>query len=149
MAIEDAGGQALGKKVNLLVADDQNKPDIGLALARKWIDEDNVRGIVGCSASSIALGVQKLMADRKQPYMLAGTASSSLTNDACSPYGTQWVLDTYSLPKANAKALVAAGKDTWYLHHRRLHFRQAMAGRHDQIRRGSRRQGRRLGRCIR
>jgi len=114
MAIEDAGGQVLGRKVELLVADDQNKPDVGVALARKWLDEDNVQAIVGGSASSIALGVQKLMADRKKPYMLAGTASSSLTNDACSPYGTQWVLDTYSLPKANAKALVSAGKDTWY-----------------------------------
>ena len=114
MAIDDFGGQALGRKIELLVADDQNKPDIGLAIARKWLDEDNIGVIVGGSASSIALGVQKLMADRKRPYLLAGTASSSLTNEACSPYGSQWVLDTYSLPKANAKALVAAGKDTWY-----------------------------------
>ncbi len=66
------------------------------------------------SASSIALGVQKLMADRKKPYMLAGTASSSLTNEACSPLGRHWGLDTYSLPKATAKSLVAAGDDTWF-----------------------------------
>jgi len=114
MAIEDAGGTVLGRKIELLVADDQNKPDVGDSIARKWLDEDNVAAIVGGSASSIALGVQKLMADRKRPYMLAGTASSALTNEHCTPYSTQWVLDTYSLPKANVKALVAAGKDTWY-----------------------------------
>lgn len=113
MAIEDAG-QVMGRKVELLVADDQNKPDVGLAIARKWLDEDGVDAIVGGSASSIALAVQKLMADRKKPYMLAGTASSALTNDACSPFGTQWVLDTYSLPKATAKSLVAAGDNTWF-----------------------------------
>jgi branched-chain amino acid transport system substrate-binding protein len=114
MAIEDAGGQVLGKKIELLVADDQNKPDVGVAIARKWLDQDGVEAIVGGSASSIALGIQKLMAERKKPYMLAGTASSALTNDACSPYGTQWVLDTYSLPKATAKSLVAAGENTWF-----------------------------------
>ena len=50
MAIEDAGGQVLGRKVELLVADDQNKPDVGVALARKWLDEDHVQAIVGGSA---------------------------------------------------------------------------------------------------
>jgi branched-chain amino acid transport system substrate-binding protein len=114
MAIEDAGGQVLGKKVELLIADDQNKPDVGVAIARKWLDNDGVSAIVGGSASSIALAIQKLTADKKIPYMLAGTASSALTNDACSPFGTQWVLDTYSLPKATAKSLVAAGDDTWF-----------------------------------
>ena len=114
MAIEDAGGQVLGRKIELLVADDQNKPDVGVSLARKWLDQDGVEAIAGGSASSIALAVQQLMAQRKKPYMLAGTASSSLTNEACSPFGTQWVLDTYSLPKATAKSLVAAGDDTWF-----------------------------------
>ena len=113
MAIEDAG-LVMGRKAELLVADDQNKPDIGLAIARKWLDEDGVDAIVGGSASSIALAVQKLMTDRKKPYLLAGTASSALTNEACSPFSTQWVLDTYSLPKATAKSLVTAGDDTWF-----------------------------------
>jgi branched-chain amino acid transport system substrate-binding protein len=114
MAIEDAGGEINGKKVELVIADDQNKPDIGAAIALKWIDDEGVDAIVGGSASSIAIAIQKMMAEKKKPYMLAGTASSSLTNDACSPFGMQWVLDTYSLPKATAKSLVAAGDDTWY-----------------------------------
>jgi branched-chain amino acid transport system substrate-binding protein len=114
MAIEDFGGEVNGKKVELVIADDQNKPDIGAAIAQKWVDEEGVDAIVGGSASSIALAVQAMMAEKKKPYMLAGTASSSLTNDACTPFSTQWVLDTYSLPKATAKSLVAAGEDTWF-----------------------------------
>jgi branched-chain amino acid transport system substrate-binding protein len=114
MAIEDFGGEVAGKKIELVIADDQNKPDIGAAIALKWIDDEGVDAIVGGSASSIAIAIQKMMAEKKKPYMLAGTASSSLTNDACSAYGTQWVLDTYSLAKGVIKSMLSAGNDSFY-----------------------------------
>jgi len=114
MAIEDFGGEANGKKIELVIADDQNKPDIGAAIAQKWVDDEGVDAIVGGSASSIAIAIQAMMAEKKKPYMLAGTASSGLTNDACSPMGTQWVLDTYSLAKGVIKSMIAAGNETYY-----------------------------------
>lgn len=114
MAIEDFGGMVAGKKIELVIADDQNKPDIGAAIAQKWVDEEGVDVIMGGSASSIALAIQKMMTEKQKPYLLAGTASSALTDEACSPMSTQWVLDTYSLPKATAKSLVAAGDNTWF-----------------------------------
>lgn len=114
LAIEDAGGAVDGKKIELVVADDQNKPDVGVAAAMKWVDKEGVDTIVGCSASSIALAVSDIMKERKKPYMLAGTASSAFTNDKCSPMTTQWVLDTYSLPKATANSLVKDGLKTWF-----------------------------------
>ena len=58
MAVEDFGGKVLGKTIELLVADDQNKPDVGVAIARKWIESDKVDAILGGSASSIAFGIQ-------------------------------------------------------------------------------------------
>lgn len=114
MAIEDFGGEVAGKKIELVIADDQNKPDIGAAIAQKWVDEEGVDAIVGGSASSIAIAIQKMMAEKKKPYMLAGTASSGLTNEACSPMGTQWVLDTYSLAKGVIKSMLAEGSDSFY-----------------------------------
>jgi branched-chain amino acid transport system substrate-binding protein len=114
MAIEDFGGEVNGKKIELVIADDQNKPDIGAAIAQKWVDEAGVDTILGCSASSIAISVQKMMTEKKKPYLLAGTASSALTNDACSPMGTQWVLDTYSLAKGVIKSMIAEGNDSYY-----------------------------------
>jgi branched-chain amino acid transport system substrate-binding protein len=114
MAIEDFGGEVNGKKIELVIADDQNKPDIGAAIAQKWVDEEGVDAIVGGSASSIAIAIQKMMAEKKKPYMLAGTASSGLTNDACSPMGMQWVLDTYSLAKGVIKSMLAEGNDSYY-----------------------------------
>ncbi|MBW7965111.1 ABC transporter substrate-binding protein [Bradyrhizobium sp. BR 10261] len=114
LAISDFGGAINGKKIELVVADDQNKPDIGMAIALRWLDNESVDAIVGCSASSIALGVQDIMKNRKKPYLLAGTAASMFTNEKCSPMTTQWTMDTYALPKATVKSLLARGLDTWF-----------------------------------
>ncbi len=114
LAINDFGGAVNGKKIELVTADDQNKPDIGVAVALRWLDNEGVDAIVGCSASSIALAVQDIMKNRKKPYLLAGTAGSFFTNDKCSPMTTQWVVDTYAQPKATVKALLAQGVDTWF-----------------------------------
>lgn len=114
LAISDFGGTAGGKKIELVIADDQNKPDVGVAIAMRWVDNEGVDVIVGCSASSIALAVQDIMKSRKKPYMLAGTAGSFFTNDKCSPMTTQWVVDTYAQPKATVKALLAQGIDSWF-----------------------------------
>lgn len=114
LAVADFGGAVNGKKIELVVADDQNKPDIGVAIALRWLDNEGVDAIVGCSASSIALAVQDIMRARKKPYMLAGTAGSFFTNDKCSPMTTQWMVDTYAQPKATVKALLAQGVDSWF-----------------------------------
>jgi branched-chain amino acid transport system substrate-binding protein len=114
LAVGDFGGAVNGKKIELVTADDQNKPDIGVAIALRWLDNEGVDAIVGCSASSIALAVQDIMKARKKPYLLAGTAGSFFTNDKCSPMTTQWMVDTYAQPKATVKALLAQGVDSWF-----------------------------------
>jgi branched-chain amino acid transport system substrate-binding protein len=67
LAIQDVGAAINGKKIELVVADDQNKPDIGVAVTLRWLDNEAVDAIVGCSASSIALGVNDIMKSRKKP----------------------------------------------------------------------------------
>ena len=114
MAIEDFGGKVNGKPVELLTLDDQNKPDVGLNGARKWLETDKVDAIVGGSASSIALGVQTLMKEKQKPYLIAGTVTSDLTGKACSPMAFQFLVDTYSLPKAGVKTLVDKGIKTFF-----------------------------------
>src|SRR3954454_5801291 len=114
LAVQDAGGAVNGKKIEIVSADDLNKPDVGVAIALKWLDNEGVDAIVGCSASSIALAVQDIMKNRKKPYLLAGTAGSFFTNDKCSPMTTQWMVVTYAQPKATVKALLAQGMDSWF-----------------------------------
>ena len=87
MAVEDFGGKVNGAPVEVVVADDQNKPDVGLNLARKWIENDKVDTIIGGSASSIALGVQSLMKEKQKPYLLAGTLSADLTGNRFDDFG--------------------------------------------------------------
>jgi branched-chain amino acid transport system substrate-binding protein len=114
MAIEDFGGKVNGKAIELLSVDDQNKPDVGLNAARKWLDTEKVDTIVGGSASSIALGVQTLMKEKQKPYLIAGSVSSDLTGKACSPMGMQFLVDTYALPKAGVQLLINKGIKDFY-----------------------------------
>ncbi len=114
LAVEDHGGIVGGKPVEIVIADDQNKPDIGVAQALKWVESEGVDAIVGCSASSIALAVQDVMREHEKPYLIAGTATSETTNSKCSPMGTNWAYDTYTLAKGAVMAQLAQGLDTWY-----------------------------------
>lgn len=106
MAVEDFGGKVNGVPLEIVVADDQNKPDVGLNLARKWVENDKVDAIIGGSASSIALGVQTLMKDKQKPYLLAGTLSSDLTGKACSPMSVQFLADTYAEAKGMVRTML-------------------------------------------
>lgn len=114
MAVEDFGGKVNGVPVEVVVADDQNKPDVGTNIARQWIENDKVDAIVGGSASSIALSVTNLMKQHKKPYLIAGTVTSDLTGKSCSPMNFQFLVDTYSLPKAGVGSLIKQGIKSFY-----------------------------------
>jgi branched-chain amino acid transport system substrate-binding protein len=114
MAVEDFGGKVNGKNIEILVVDDQNKPDVGLNAARKWLDVDKVDTIVGGSASSIALGVSSLMKEKQKPYLIAGSVSDQLTGKSCSPMSMQFLIDTYTYPRAGVQMLLNQGIKTFY-----------------------------------
>jgi len=114
MAIEDFGGEVLGKKIELVDADHQNKPDVGVSIARKWYDVDGVDMIAELATSSVALAVQDLSKEKKKIDMVVGAGTSRLTGDSCSPYGFHWAYDTHALGVGTGGALTKAGGDTWF-----------------------------------
>ncbi len=114
MAVEDFGGKVNGKNIEVVVADDQNKPDVGTNIARQWIENEKVDTIIGNSASSIALGVSAMMKQNNKPYLVAGTVTSDLTGKACSPMNFQFLVDTYALPKAGVQGLMKQGIKTFF-----------------------------------
>ena len=58
MAVEDFGGTVLGKRIEVVAADRQNKPGIGANIARAWYDREQVDAIVDVPVSSVAFAVQ-------------------------------------------------------------------------------------------
>jgi branched-chain amino acid transport system substrate-binding protein len=114
MAVKDFGGKVLGKPIQVIGADHQNKADIASAKAREWIDNEKVDMITGLLNSGCALAVQKLAGDKKKITMNTGAASTDLTNKACTPYSIHYVYDTYALGKVTAQAIVPSGGKSWY-----------------------------------
>ncbi|MTV14062.1 MULTISPECIES: ABC transporter substrate-binding protein [Bradyrhizobium] len=114
MAVEDFGGKVLGKPIEVLVADHQNKPDTASALARKWFDVDRVDMIANLINSSIALTVSGLAKEKSRIAIINGSGSSRLTGDACTPNSIHYAYDTYALARGTGAALAKAGKKSWY-----------------------------------
>ncbi len=114
MAIADFGGKVLGKPIEILTADHQNKADIASTKAREWSDTDHVDMIIGLLNSGCALAVQKIGTEKKMVIISTGAGSTALTNADCSPYGIHYVYDTYSLPKVAGSAIVKHGGKTWF-----------------------------------
>src|SRR5258707_10312654 len=113
MAIADFGGTVKGKKLERISAGDQNKPDVGGAIARQWYDNDKVDAIVDVPTSSVALAVQDVARERKKVFLISTAASSDLTGKACSATGIHWTYDTVALANGTGSAVVKAGGDTW------------------------------------
>lgn len=114
MAVEDFGGEVLGRKIEVLSADYQNKLDITAARARQWYDRDGVSMIIESTDSASALALQRLGKEKKKVTIFAGSASSSLTNENCSPYGIHYVYDTYALAHGTGAAVTQNGGDSWF-----------------------------------
>jgi len=114
MAVEDFGGTVLGKKIEVISADHQNKADVASATARQWIDEDKVDMITDLTNSAVALAVQKVASDKKTITMATGAASAALTGKQCTKYGIHYGYDTHALSVGTATAVVKNGGDSWY-----------------------------------
>jgi len=113
-AVEDFGAAAKGMKVEILAADHQNKPDIGSNIARQWIDVDKVDAIADVPTSSVGLAVNQIIREKNKVHLNTGSATSDMTNKACSPNTVHWAYDTYMLSNGTGKAMVKTGGDTWY-----------------------------------
>lgn len=114
MAIADAGGAINGKKIELVVADHQNKADVAAAKAREWFDTQGVDMLIGGTNSGTSLAMAKVALEKKKPFIAVGAGSSALTNEQCSPYTIHWAYDTMALAKGTGGAVVRAGGKSWY-----------------------------------
>ncbi|WP_028470870.1 ABC transporter substrate-binding protein [Neptunomonas japonica] len=114
MAVEDFGGTVLGKKIEIVSADDQNKPDVGSAIVREWIESKEVDVVTGLVASSVTGAVTKVTTDNKKIALIAASASNAFTTKACSPYNAHWTYNVVALANGTVKPIVQQGKKKWF-----------------------------------
>ena len=105
---------ARGLNVELVVADHQNRPDVGVNVSRQWFDRDGVDMVLNLAASSVALAVSELARDKNKVAIATSTATSDLTGRACNANTIHWVYDTFMLAKSTGAAMVRAGGDSWF-----------------------------------
>jgi branched-chain amino acid transport system substrate-binding protein len=114
MAIADFGGTVIGKKIVLLTADHQNKPDIGATKFREWADQNGLNMLLGGSNTGVSIAMSKVAAAKKVPFIEIGAGGASLTGADCTPYSVHYAYDTTALANGTASVIVKNGGKTWY-----------------------------------
>jgi len=114
MAVSDFGGKVLGRNIEIVSGDHQNKADVGSAIARRWIDREDVEAILDVPNSAVALAVQGITRDKRKVFLATGAATSRLTGDECSPTTVHWTYDTYALSQGTTRAVSKLGAKKWF-----------------------------------
>jgi branched-chain amino acid transport system substrate-binding protein len=114
LAVEDYGGKALGKPVEVVVATDQNKPDLAVGVAGEWLDRDKVTAIIGVPSSASALALGKVVQNADRVAMFTAPATSDLTGKGCTPNTTHWFMDTFASAQSLVNGLMSQGLNSWF-----------------------------------
>ncbi|HWH82745.1 MAG TPA: ABC transporter substrate-binding protein [Burkholderiaceae bacterium] len=114
MAVEDFGGKVLGRPIEVLEADHQNKADIASSKVREWFDAQKVDMVTDLTNSSVAIAVVGLAKQKGKIAIVNGAGALRLSNDACTPNSVHYAWDTYAMANGTGKALVKNGGNTWY-----------------------------------
>jgi branched-chain amino acid transport system substrate-binding protein len=114
VAAAEIGGTVAGRRIEIISADHQNKPDVAVGIVRNWIDNRGVDVVAEGVNSAVALAIQNFTRERKKLFLISGSGSSDLTGKQCSPTSVQWTYDTYASSNATAEAVVARGGTPWF-----------------------------------
>jgi len=114
MAVADFGGKVKGAPIVVVSADHQNKPDVGSAIANRWIDTEQVDAIFDVPTSSVALAIQEITRTKNRVHINSGAGSSLLTGEKCSPTMVHYTYDTYAQARGTGTALTKQGDDSWF-----------------------------------
>ncbi len=109
MAIADFGGTVLGRKIVVLYADHQNKPDVATSKAREWADQNGLSMLFGGTNTGAAIAIAKVISAKKVPIFITGAADASLTNEDCTAYTVHYVYNTTALANGTAATIVKNG----------------------------------------
>jgi branched-chain amino acid transport system substrate-binding protein len=114
MAVADFGGSVLGKPVEIIDADHQEKVDLASSIAREWFDVKGVDAIADLPNTGVVLALQGIAREKKKTLLVSGAAAAEITGKSCSPFTTHWTDDTYALANGTARVMVKQGGDSWF-----------------------------------
>ena len=114
MAVEDFGGEVLGRKIEIIAADHLNKADLAASIARDMLDKQGVEMIWDVAASATALAAGEIAKARNKIIIFNGPGSIRLSNEACGPFTVHYVFDTFGQANTTGLAAVKSGLDSWY-----------------------------------
>ncbi|NLP61047.1 ABC transporter substrate-binding protein [Paraburkholderia sacchari] len=114
MAVADFGGKVLGKPIQVVYADHQNKADIAASKAREWIDRDGLNLLLSGTNSATALAMNQVALEKKRVFINTGAGTDALTNEQCTPYTVHYGYDTVALAKGTGLAVLKQGGKSWY-----------------------------------
>src|SRR5258708_6990879 len=115
LAVEEFGGSVGGRRIEIISADHQNKPDLGSATARRWFDNEGVDVIVDVITSSVALAVQHIAREKDKIVIFSGAGADRLAGDSCTPNSFVWSWDTYALANVAVQAFARENLKDSYL----------------------------------
>jgi branched-chain amino acid transport system substrate-binding protein len=107
--------KSLGVPVEVIIADHQNKPDIGSIIARRWFDNEGVNVIMDLPNSGVALAVLAVANEKNKTVIGSGAGSAVLTGPQCSKNFVHWTYDTYALGYGLGQAITKEGGKTWFI----------------------------------
>ncbi|QKV52224.1 ABC transporter substrate-binding protein [Comamonas antarctica] len=114
IAVEEFGGKVLGKPIEIVTADHQNKADIASTKTREWLDRDKVDAVTELGNSAVALAAMRIAQEKGRMSIVTGAGAQRISNEDCSPNNVHWVYDSYALANVGTKSLVKNGFKTWY-----------------------------------
>lgn len=113
MAVKDFGGTVLGRPVEVIHADTQNKPDVASAIARQWYDE-GVDAITDLPVTPVAAAVQQIAREKGRTVMITAAAVTEFTSKWCSPVSSHWANDTHAMAAGSSQIITKAGGHDWF-----------------------------------
>lgn len=88
-------GGILGRQIELVIRDDQAKPEVGVAMAKELIEKEKVIAVVGFGNTGVALPSAKVLQEAKIPVIVTGATGATVTKTFMPPaYPVSYVFRT-------------------------------------------------------
>jgi branched-chain amino acid transport system substrate-binding protein len=113
MAVEDFN-KTSKRKIEVISADHQNKPDVGAGIARRWFDAEGVDMVIDLPNSAVALAVSDIGKEKNKVVIGSGAGTAALTGAKCSPTFVHWTYDTWAFGHGTAKGVIGQGAKTFF-----------------------------------